>query len=217
MKSPSLDSLYTQINKHILLVQAYTEINELSFIIKACRLKPYSYILGDKDKSLILHNWWYDEFGNSLKIDKKKIKLIYNDLSLNHDKIICTDLYYGLSIDKIAKISKLSFCCFGTDEDLCKNYCIISFLGIDNYFRSYMLTDNKWQQISPLLLGIYNLKLIANNINIKYFRIFKNKENMPIPCFNHSAWLTFMPASNEFLELLNKRHETVYPIFKEQI
>lgn len=217
MKSPSLDTLYTQINKHILLAQSYTEINELAFIIKSCRLKPYLYVFEDKDKILKLHKWWFDEFGNSLKIDKnKRIKLTYNDLSLKIDKINSTDLYYGLSINKIAKISKLAHCCFGKDEDLYENCAIITFMGLDNYLRSYMLLYGRWQQISPLLLGIHNLKVIAQNIDIKYFHELKNKENVPAHCISAGAWLTFMPPSKEFLTLLNKQHEAVYPIFNTE-
>ena len=41
MKSPSLDRFYLQISKAILLAASFTEIEELSFIIKSCRLKPY--------------------------------------------------------------------------------------------------------------------------------------------------------------------------------
>src|SRR6185295_2676581 len=108
MSSSNIERLYAKIRQHILLAQSYTEIGELAFIIKSCRLKPHSHIFEGKNNKLTLHRWWFDEFGNSLKIVKnKRIKLIYNDLSLSRDRVVCTDLYRGLSIDRIAKTSKL--------------------------------------------------------------------------------------------------------------
>lgn len=210
MKSPSLDVLYTQLNRSILLVQSYTEISELFFIIKSCRLKPHSYVFGDKTNKLVLHEWWFDEYGNSFKVTKqKRIKITYNDLSLDHDKIICTDLYHGLSVDKIAKISKLVYVCSGKDEDLYQDCYLVSFLGIDNYLRAYMYLYGEWQQVSPLLLGLKNLQLIAKNADIRYFREFTKKENSPIPCISGQQWLSFMPASEDFITLMEKQCEIV--------
>jgi hypothetical protein len=212
MKSPSIDLLYIQLNKHILLAQSYTEIKQLEFIIKSCRLKPYTYMFEGKDKTLVLHRWWFDEFGNSFKIDKKKIKIIYNDLSLNREKIICTDLYSGFSMNKIAKISKLVYICAGKDDDLYNEYFIVTFLGIDNYLRSFMYLHNEWQQISPLLLGMKVLKTIARNSGMTTgFKALKNK-NIP-SCINSEAWLTSLPVSDIFLELVTKRCETLNNIF----
>jgi len=199
MKSPSLDTLYYQLNKHMLLAQSYTEINELFFIIKSCRLKPYSYVFEDRSPKLILHRWWFDEFGNSFKITtNKRIKIIYNDLALDKDSIICTDLYYGFSIEKVAKISKLGYFCWGKDEDFQKDCMMVAFLGIDNYLRTYLYTCGEWQQVSPLLLGLKNLKLIGKNKDIKYFQKLPIKENVPIPCNSAEAWLSFLPPHQDF-------------------
>jgi hypothetical protein len=214
MKSPSLDKLYHQIGGCLLLAQQYTEISELLFIIKACRLKPHSYLFDKRLNKLILYRQWVDEFGNSLEITKrKKIKITYNDLSLDRDKIICTDLYYGLSLDKVAKISKLAYVCTGKDEDLYQDCIMIAFLGIDNYLRNYMYMYDEWKQVSPLLLGMKNLQLIGKNADIRYFREFSKKENSPIPCISGRQWLTFMPASQEFAELMKNQQEKLQHIF----
>jgi hypothetical protein len=58
-------SKVTQFDKYILLAQGYSEIKELSFIIKACRFKPHDYIFKDKSNKLILYTEWFDEYGNS--------------------------------------------------------------------------------------------------------------------------------------------------------
>lgn len=215
MKSPSLDNIYAQLNKHILLAQSYSEIKELFFIIKSCRLKPYSYILEDKNNKLILHNHWIDEFNNSLHITKnKKIKLTLNDLSIDKDKIICTDLYYGLPLDKILKISKLVYLSTGKDEDTFEDCCLISCLGIDNYLRTYIYMYGEWSQVSSLLLGLKNLKTISKQIDIDNFIELNNKENIVLPCISGRAWLVCLPATDEFLQLIEKQCEIIFPFFK---
>lgn len=217
MRSPSLDIVYSQLHKHVLLAQSYTEIEELSFIIKSCRLKPYDYVFEKKDDKLILHRHWFDEFGNSFKIDKnKRIEIVYNDLSLARDKIICTDLYYGLSLNKVAKLSKLVHIFYGKDEDMLEDCCTLTFLGMDNYLRSYLYLYGEWQTISPLFIGIKNLKNIGNHVDIKHFIEFSNKENMPVPCIASKEWLTFMPVSESFISTIKKQCEMLSPIFKEE-
>ena len=209
MRSPSLDTLYIQLDKHILLAQAYTEINDLSFIIRACRLKPHAYIFGDKNTKLILHRWWIDEHGNSLKIlSNKKIRITYNDLHL--DKVVCTDLYHGLSIEKVVKISKLAHICTGKDEDLYDDCAIITFLGIDNYLRSYMYMYGEWQQVSPLIIGMKNLKLLSEDRAIRYFHELTIKENAPLPCILAEQWITSMPVSKVFESIMNKKHDGLF-------
>lgn len=207
MRSPSLERIYAQLNRHILLAQSYTEISELMFIIKSCRLKPYSFVFDKRDTKLVLHRWWIDEFGNSFKIVKnKRIKIIHNDLSLNRDNIVSTDLYYGLSLDKIARISKIVFLCAGKDEDYQPCF-FVSFLGIDNYLRTYTQTDGKWTQVSPLCLGLKNLKTLARNTDIKHFREIAIKENFPIPCVAARGWISFMPPNREFVHLLRREYD----------
>lgn len=214
MKSPSLDAIYSQLDKHILLAQSYTEIKELFFIIRACRLKPYDYIFGEQHNKLILHRHWFDEFGNSFYItNNKRIKITYNDLMLDHNKIVCTDLYHGLSIDKVVKISKLAYVCTGKEEESYQDCALITFLGIDNYLRSYTLIEGEWQQVSPLTLGLKNLKVVGSNRDIHYFREFSIKENAPFPCVSPEAWLTFIPPSRVFTALIERRCEIMAPLF----
>ncbi len=217
MKSPSIDNFYTKLDKQILLAQSYTEISQLFFIIKACRLKPYSYVFESRSYKIVLYRHWIDEFGNSLHIiAKKRLKLIYNDVSLDRGNLVCTDLYYGLSLDKIVKISKLAYLCLGKDEDLYQDCAVITFLGIDNYLRSYQYLYGEWQAISPLTIGFNNLKIIAKNRDIKYFHQLDIKENMPIPCISSEQWLTFVPPSQAFLTHMEKGHEFIAPLFKQR-
>lgn len=220
MKSISLDVLYTQIDKHILLAQSYTEINELFFIMRSCRLKPQPYIFEEKNPKLILYRWWFDEFGNSFKITtNKRIQITYNDLELDRNRIVSTDLYYGLSLDRVAKISKLAHICTGKDEDLYQECAIVTFLGIDNYLRSYMYLYDEWQQVSPLLIGMKNLKLLAKNRDLRYFRDLTIKENEPIPCISPAQWLTSVPTSKVFASIMEKKHDGLFSFFnntKEQ-
>lgn len=209
MKNYSIQSLHLKLDKNIKLAESYSEIPELGFIIKSCRLKPYSYFFEERDSSIKLYKHWFDEFGNSLKIIKsKKISIINNDLSLDRSKIICTDLYYGLSLENQYKISKLSFIVNGKDDDG-KDINIVCFLGIDNYLRCFLFYDNKWITVSPLFLGIKYLKLIANHLDVKYFLNFKNKKDFPTPFQSGEAWLSFSPLDDNLITELDRKTNIV--------
>lgn len=214
MKNPNIDSIYTKLNKHILLAQGYTEIPELQFIIESCRLKPYEYIC-NKTNKLVLQTWWVDEFGNSLIITKKKkLKIIYNDLSIDRKKLICTDLYYGLSLENILKISKTMYISYGRDEDFYQDCIMISFLGIDNYLRTYLYMYGEWQQLSSLCIGIKSLQQIAKNKNIRYFNKLRIFKDIGLPCREAEVWLSCVPPLKEFNEILEKQCGIAYSILK---
>jgi hypothetical protein len=215
MKSPSIEWLHAKLEKQIRMARSYTEIKELEFIVKGCRLKSYDYIFKNRDSRIVLKRHWFDEFGNSLKILKKKqIQIIYNDLNLDRSQIICTDLYYGLSLDKIAKMSKLVHLVAGKDEDLQEDCFLLTFLGIDNHLRSYLYLYGEWQTVSPLIMGLKALKVLENNKDIKYFRGIENKENSAIPCISGQTWISYLPPSSGFLDIVRKNYEMLLPIFE---
>lgn len=204
MKNPSINAFYARINKLVLLAEAYTEISDLAFIIKVCRLKP----LALRDFSITLRKQWIDEYGNSLNIIKgKRIHIIENDLSIDRDKLVCTDMYHNLSLSKIAKMSKLAYICCGYDDE---PYYMISFLGIDNYLRTYLYYDFQWQQVSSLILGMRVLKFIAHNQDVRFFINSTKKEKLPVPCSKGEEWLSLLPASQLLLTTLEKRYGTVF-------
>lgn len=213
MKSLNIESLYASLDKQIRLAQSYMEIDYLSFLIKACRLKPIEY-LKNKSESLILYRDWADEFSNSISLTKnKKVKIILGDLAAQKLQPICSDLYYGLSILKISKMSKLVYLSIGKDEDTKTDCCLITFLGVDNYLRSYLFIYDEWKQVSPLILGQPNLKAIAKNLDLKYFHKLTKKENCVIPCSSSQTWLSFMPAGKDFIELVRQECDYILPLF----
>jgi hypothetical protein len=213
MRSPSVEFFHAKIDKLIRLARSYTEIDTLEFIIKACRLKPHDYVFGKRSDRTELYRHWIDEFGNSLHIHKNKhIHLIYNDLHLDRKKIISTDLYYGLSIDKVVKMSKLVYLCAGKDEDLYQDCYLLSLLGVDDHLRSYLYWYGEWQQVSPLLMGMKHLKLLANNADIKYFRQLSNSQHIPVPCVSGRVWLSYVPMSKDLVDIIKKRYEPLLPI-----
>jgi hypothetical protein len=217
MRSPSIEWLHAKLERQIKLAESYTEIKGLAFIIKSCRLKPYDYVFKKKNNKIVLHRWWFDEFGNSFLIDKKKrIQIIYNDLTLDRKRIISTDLYYGLSLDKVAKMSKMVHLVAGKDEDLFQECYLLTFLGIDDHLRSYLYWYGEWQQVSPLIMGMRSLKLLAKHSDIRYFLQLGKKENFALPCLSGQTWLSCVPHSSAFLDLLKKQYETVYRIFGDK-
>lgn len=213
MKSHSLEYFHAKINKTIELAQAYTEIPELGFIIRACRLKPHAHIFEGYRGRTQLQNWWFDEFGNSLEITKrKKIKITYNDLRLDRKLITSTDLYYGLSTGRVASISKLLCLCAGRDEDLNQDCFLLTFWGIDHYLRSHLYWYGEWQTVSPLLLGMDYLKLLADDRDIRYSK--QLKDAAPLPCVEGKTWLGYLPADQNFLDLIKGQYPALSPLVK---
>lgn len=201
----NIDAFHIRIDKHIRVAAAYLEYRHIKFIIKACRLKPTAFIF-DKDVKIDLRRNWIDEFGNSLRIEKgQKIHILYGDTSLYNKKIACTDLYYGLSLDKIKKISKLVYIVSGKDDDLFQDCCLLTFLGIDNYLRSYLYYDYEWQQISPLYLGTNHLENISVNLKIQNYTTIK--ENSPIPIINEEIFISALPVNKNLRKIIDKKYE----------
>ena len=202
MKSISIENLYHKINRKILLVESYTEYKDLSFLIKMCRLKPFG------DLSLSLEKKWFDEHGNTLNIVKnKRLKIIEGDTLIDKSSLICTDLYDGLSIQKIAKVSKLVYILVGKDEDFQEDHIIIAFLGIDNYLRVFYIYDGQLATCSPLNLGMKVLKSIVEDRDIKYYLELNNKDSVLFPCASQKSWLSFWPLPDRFARTISKESE----------
>jgi|SRR5579864_1551710 len=215
MRSPSIEWLHAKLDRRIRLASSYTDVPELEFIIRACRLKPYDYIFEEKGTKISLHKWWFDEFGNSLDIIKsKKIRIVYNDLRLDRKSVICTDLYAGLSLDRVAKMSRLAYIIVGKDEDEYQDCCLLTFLGLDEHLRTYLYWQGEWQQVSPLLLGMKDLKNLASKLDVKHYQMTENKEISAIPCISSQTWLSYLPPSPAFLSELNKQSEMLAGILK---
>lgn len=215
MRSPSIEWLHAKLDKRIRLASSYTDVPELEFIIKACRLKPYDYMFGKRNNNITLYRHWFDEFGNSLNILKKKrISITYNDLQLDKQRIMGTDLYAGLELDQVAKMSRLAYVIVGKDEDLYQDCCLLTFVGIDEHLRTYLYWQEEWQQVSPLLLGMKDLKILTNRLDIKHFQMTENKEISAIPCISAQTWLSCLPASPAFLSELSKQSEMLAGILK---
>ena len=93
------------------------------------------------------------------------------------------------------------------DEDLYQDCFIVSFLGIDNYFRTYLYLYGSWQQISTLFLGMQTLFFIANNLNNCYF--MEVDEQNTLPCKKQKSYLTYIPMSKDFSDILNTQAKLV--------
>lgn len=207
-----ISDFYLKINDHINLVESYSQIKGISNLIRSCRLKPKEFYI-HKYTKLILYKDWVDEYNNSISIlTNKKINIYYNDLSIDKRNIINTDLYYGLPLNKIAKISKCFYLSYGKDEGI-NDICLISFLGLDSYIRTYLYLYDEWSQVSPLLMGIYNIESLLNGLNNVKFKKLTKKENNSIPCVNSQSWLSCIPIDNEIISSLKVQCNCVVPIF----
>jgi hypothetical protein len=200
-----IDKLHVMLNKHILLAEKYSEIHGLTFIIRACRLKPYDIVFRKHGSRIVLHRCWIDEYGNSLNIVRRSgIKILHNDLSINKSKLPSTDLYEGLSIEKIASISKLAFILVGKTFDTYDDHIVISFLGIDNHLRTFVYLDGIWSLQSSLCLGLKVLQQIARNVDVKHFKKLKQNKPVVYPCVKQQIWVSFWPPSKELESVLEE-------------
>lgn len=205
MKNLNLKSFYDKIIRNLKVALGYTEIDGLDFIIRASRLKPFDYFFNNLRQKVVLHRTWFDEFGNTFNINKNKnIEIIKGDTRLINYNIPCTDLYYGLSLDKIFKISSLVQIIVGKFEE--NEYYFLNFLGIDNYFRTFIIYKDQIIKISPLELGFDNLHQMYENRKIRYFLKCKLKKiNFPDPCEKAESWISYIPVHRDFIKLLEDK------------
>jgi hypothetical protein len=205
MRARNLDSIYVEIEKCIALVQAYTEIEGISTLIKICRLKPYKMAKINKRNlaRVNLHRWWIDEDGNSLRLDGKQPKIVFNDLAINRDRLNCTDLYAGLPLHKVYRMSKSMLLLTGKEKDSHQDVCAIALWGIDDYLRTFVLLDGRWNTLPSLYLGVPLLLHIANSNDLETWREIKMKETIIVPCERQAVWLTSLPIADELKQNLN--------------
>lgn len=202
----SLKTFQLKYNKHMKLVAAFTGNKKIHSILKMCRLKPYEFLFS-KERENKLYSKWVDEFGSSLNLNKKDFIIINNDLSIDNSKILCTDYYYGLPIETIIKMSNILYFIYGEDDVTGEQYYFIALVGVDGYLRCFLYEDG-WTQVSPLSMGLRHLNHIADSLDETFYKKFVNKDNLPFPCVNGEAWLTYLPAGEAFYRKINK-HELI--------
>jgi hypothetical protein len=162
MQNSDIEKFYHRIDSHIKLVQSHTGINNISEIIKNCRLKPYNIFTNSFKKELTYENHWADEFGNSLLIENKIPKIILGNTQLPESTKISTDLFFGNSIKSTIDNSKLIF--IATGNYFGKDFIFTSLYGNDEYLRTF-INYNKWYRVSPLFLGLNTINTILNYKN----------------------------------------------------
>jgi hypothetical protein len=204
----NLDHYYLDIEDKILAVAAYTENKNAEQILKICRFKPYP-IQPKRSLHKSLYRYWVDEYSNSIEIKNKRLNITLNDLKINKKNIISTDIYKGLDISKIYKISKLMYIFKGTELDFKTNHYILSFMGIDNYLRTYSYCYDEWSQIPSIYLGINVLNSIIDNLDIQFFKNFNFKNKIIFECDNQQAILGKIPISKFFNDELRNEYNFI--------
>ena len=212
-KVHNLDSFYAMSNTSIKLAEAYTGYRELAFLIKMCRLKPQPWLSGIRGKKTTLHRWWVDEHGNSLKIMRdKQIKIVLQDQGIK-EKLISTDLYGCLPIDKVAKMSKLLYLLVGKDHQQ-KDHAIIAFLGIDDFLRVFTLIDEEWQSIAPLQLGLHILRIFSRSRNTKRnYKRLRTQQTVIWPCVQQESWFSLWGQKITLMPII-KQHQCIVDALK---
>jgi hypothetical protein len=175
-------------------------------------MKPCDYVMrGGKKIPTTLQRHWIDEYGNSLHIEGKEVKLTLNDLSLKRNKIISTDLYYGLTLDRVIKMSKTMYLCAGKDEDLQQPCYWLTLIGLDNYARSFLFLYGEWGQVPTLMLGLERLTMLAQHLDLQYMKLLPDCKNYPIPCQRAWECVSLLPATTSLLDEIRKEDEMLLP------
>lgn len=193
----------------------YVEEERMPFIMKACRLKAYDGLFTSMPKAPRLERLWVDEHYNSVRIHRdKRLKFIFNDLSIQRHKIVTTDIYANVEMTDLPKISKLAYLAILHDEDAHNPAYLVSFLGQDNFLRTRIYTDGGWQIISPLYLGFKLLKMIASNLETNYFIDIDQKTMSPtLPLVCGRQWIAMWPPHKHTVSVINREK----PFLLEQL
>lgn len=210
----SLDFYYNRIEDHVKLVESYTEKEGISFLIRALRMKPYDLFSSNRNTfNIKLYRHWIDEFGNSLRIgNRKRIDILMNDLSIDRKLIGGTDIYHGLEFDDVIKISNFCAVTMGKDDDYGDDCYIFHFIGIDNYFRSFMVYNGEMIRIPTLKSSVkYLLSLVANK-DIRYFKKQKYNKNIHYMEGSIKSFLFGLPIQRSVLLTIREADENLFDL-----
>ena len=110
----------------------------------------------------------------------------------------------GKSIKEIFNNSKMVFLIIGKDEDFDSDFITLTLYGHDNFLRNYIYIYGSWyKNYTPLHLGIENLKLISNNLDVRFFIDVTKKAYSIYPCKDFNAWISSIPMTNEFKSIVS--------------
>ena len=184
----------------------------MEFLIKSCRLKPYNYYFNNSKNKIVLHRKWFDEYGNSFFLNLKDVEILFGDVQMIGKNQALSDIYEGLGILQVKKISKL--CCLLELTILENKVIYVSFLGIDDYLRTFVINESV-EKISSLYLGSSIIEQIYSNLDLKYFKTMKIKKSMlPMHASSARGWISFMPMHSDFKKIINDNFEQISSIFK---
>ena len=193
-----LDGQYVKWSPLTILVEEYLERPGLERIIKMCRLKPRHLTSNIKKIKIKVYREWIDEYGNSLHILKnKQLRIQLNDLSIPRDRLVITDIYEGLPIQKISAMSYRAFLLAGKEGKDYQDHYVVSFLGLDDYLRTFCWLDGEWYLVPSLFLGLIILGVISNIVNSNWFMELPYKHPVVYPCRKQKMWFTGWPNKDE--------------------
>jgi hypothetical protein len=179
-KSVDIYSLYDRLDRSIKVLSANIKDKNMIHLIKACRYKPLKF-LSNKKTNELLYTDWIDEFNHVISFSKKRGRFTqFKDYYyLNAERNITTDMYYGLDVYKIHKISTRVYCVTGFSEIDDSLNIYLCFLGIDGFLRAFWYFDGEWlpaptnwmepnKILSLLGFGKINIKCKVMNIKGKF-------------------------------------------------
>jgi hypothetical protein len=204
-----IDRLHINIHSSIELAAALMKMPCIADIIRLCQMTPKNLI--DKNHSNELYynsdvkttshyySHWVDPFGHVMKLNKSHgwFEIQPYIIGARSENIYNRDMYAGLSIAKIAKISKFIDILFGKDIDLEEDYIVLTFLGIDDKLRTYVYIYGEWESYPSLLIGSKALRDISENKAMSEFKEIRAARRIIYECSSQKRWLSALPLPKE--------------------
>ncbi len=97
----------------------------------------------------------------------------------------------------------------GKDEDTLKPHSILSFLGLDNFLRTFVLLYGEWKEYPSLYLGMDVLQDIFLYRNIVNYKEIKKQFPVIYGCEDQRAWLSSLPLSDNFISIMGNENNSL--------
>jgi hypothetical protein len=174
------------------LTASYLEDKTVAEIIMYCNLEPKrerSYFEFKPNSS------WVDSYGCQIYLKKNKKEVLFTNINLINNY----DIYAGLNLDQLLKITDKICIVKGIDEDFNKEFVYYNCLCVDKKIRSYLVYNEKIYKTSPLYLGYEALYEFIKNKNIIHW--YSKESNIFIPCLNQKIYYSCYPLPKDLLEV----------------
>lgn len=204
IKNISFEQCILKWEPSIKLSSNFSNCKYLETIIKWGRCWPYSFINNEKNfhDAKYIEKMWLDEYGNLLKIEDNGIQILLDHV-LGAGKF--TPLYCARAYahdEQLINLSKRVLIATSSNPE----WKFKLFLRKDGFANARLFINNKWENVSPLIMGQSMIKWIIDVEEQPGIQIMPDFIRFQVPCGGLYAWLysttdpNFWAAMSTFIE-----------------